>query len=285
MNKPLAGLISFPRVPSLFFLLFTTAQIRIYVAAPLHWRRGPHCQPRPKPTGCYHVGSLRQPSSCQQPARISIVASREHLPWVVVTSLVEIRCIYIPNRSYPSYPILRMRPAGSHNFAVGSWSFPSRSGSAGNAELVPNRHSGLHGGSERFTVLLGSPRGRERRDQPRWRSKFFTGRRGPPRLVGRELYDTNHGEEASSEFALSFFAYLTFRLGNWGSGARIAWSPAMVHRAFPGRCRRGFGVGRKTHGHRWSSDERARLKQGNASPGLIQRRRSRIVGPLSRVIY
>ena len=44
----------------------------------------------------------------------------------------------------------------------------------------------------------------------------------PPRLVGRELYGTNHGEEASSEFALSFFAYLTFWLGNWGSGARIA---------------------------------------------------------------
>jgi hypothetical protein len=98
------------------------------------------------------------------------------------------------------------------------WARPS----AGNAELVPNRHSGLHGGSERFTELLGSPRGLERRDQPRLRSEFFTRRWGPPRLVGRELYGPDHGEEASSEFVLSFFAYLTFRLGNWGSGARIA---------------------------------------------------------------
>jgi hypothetical protein len=74
----------------------------------------------PQATGCCHVGSLRQPSSCQQPARISIVAGREHLPWVVATSSVGLRCIYIPNRSYPSHPILRMRPARSHNFAVGS---------------------------------------------------------------------------------------------------------------------------------------------------------------------
>jgi hypothetical protein len=29
----------------------------------------------------------------------------------------------------------------------------------------------------------------------------------PPRLVGRVLHRTNHGEEASPEFALSFFTY------------------------------------------------------------------------------
>jgi hypothetical protein len=80
-------------------------------------------------------------------------------------------------------------------------------GRAANAELVPNQHSRLHGWSGRFAVLLGSPRGGEQRDQPRWRAEFFTRRRDPRWLVGRGLYHTNHGEEASPEFALSFFPY------------------------------------------------------------------------------
>jgi hypothetical protein len=52
--------------------------------------------------------------------RATCFALDEHLSWVVATSSVGLRCIYIPNRSYPSHPILLMRPAGIHNFASGA---------------------------------------------------------------------------------------------------------------------------------------------------------------------
>jgi hypothetical protein len=56
----------------------------------------------------------------------------------------------------------------------------------------------------------------------------------PPRLVGRMLHRTNHGEEASSEFALSFFAYYLneSRFGAPGG--------ALVRSSEP--CRRGQGA-------------------------------------------
>jgi hypothetical protein len=45
------------------------------------------------------------------------------------------------------------------------------------------------------------------------------------------------------------------------------------------------GGGGRVHGGRGSADERTGLNQGNASPGLIHRRRSRIVGPLAHTLY
>ena len=61
MNKPLRGLISFPRGPSLFFLLFTTAQI-----TPLHfacWAEKDPRRPNSLPLrSCVH-GTLARPLS------------------------------------------------------------------------------------------------------------------------------------------------------------------------------------------------------------------------------
>jgi hypothetical protein len=76
------------------------------------WGQNVRIAPNPARTQTESTGSL----SCH--------AYASGMVWirhgVVATSLVGLRCIYIPNRSYPSHPILLMRSAGSHNFAVGS---------------------------------------------------------------------------------------------------------------------------------------------------------------------